>query len=75
MQFSDFGPFTKPIIFFFSYQIEKRKSNGVEEIRGRDWLKRAKGIIIEIKSNCGHLKQVILCSVNYLGSSGIHLAF
>jgi len=48
MQFCDFGPFTKPIIFFFSYQIEKRKSNGVEEIRGRDWLKRAKGIIIEI---------------------------
>ena len=48
MQFSDIGPFTKPIIFFFSYQIEKQKSNGVEEIRGRGWLKRAKGIIIEI---------------------------
>ena len=47
MQFSDNGPFTKPLISFFSYQIEKQKSHGVEEIRGRDWLKRAKGVFIE----------------------------
>ena len=31
MQFSDIGPFTKPIIFFFSYQIEKQKSKQLIE--------------------------------------------